>query len=78
MQALYGSFCLLALIGQWNKDGGVLLMGYEMFRMIAMYTPSLCNSVTNAKGKKRQKAKKSAAVIDIEEEEKEMQLFLSK
>ena len=54
-------------------------MGYEMYRGISMYTPSMCNSVTNAKGKKRkQKAKKSNAVIDVDEEEKEMQLFLGK
>ena len=53
-------------------------MGYEMFRMIAMYTPSLCNSVTNTKGKRKKQAKKSAAVIDIDEEEKEMKLLLGK
>ncbi len=50
-----------------------------MYRGISMYTPSLCNSVTNAKGKrKKQKAKKSTTVIDIEEEEKEMKLFMGK
>ena len=51
-------------------------MGYEMFRMISLYKASLCNSVTNAKGKKRKKAKTNATFIDIDEEEKEMKLML--
>eukprot|EP00794_Sanderia_malayensis_P006071 gene6071-6773_t len=65
------------VVGEWHKYGGVLLLGYEMFRNISVYTPSLCHSVTSAKGKKKkEKAKKSATVIDIEEEEKEMQLLM--
>jgi len=65
-----------SIIDQWHTKGGVLLIGYEMFRMIALYKASLCNSVTNAKGKKKKKAKSVATFIDIDEEEKEMKLLL--
>lgn len=65
-------------IDQWHTKGGVLIMGYEMYRMIALYKASLCNSVTNSKGKKKKKARSFASVIDIDEEEKEMKRMLGK
>jgi hypothetical protein len=50
-------------------------MGYEMYRILAMYTPSLVN---NAKltGSKRKKNNNTTEVIDLDEEEKNMDLLL--
>ena len=47
----------------WKKVGGVLLMGYELYRLLATRTQ-----------RKKRKTKKEAAgpvCIDIEEEDKE-------
>jgi RAD54-like protein 2 len=54
---------LLQVILNWKKFGGVLLMGYELYRLLATRTQ-----------RKKRKTKKVAAgplFIDIEEEDKE-------
>jgi RAD54-like protein 2 len=51
------------VIFNWKKVGGVLLMGYELYRLLATRTQ-----------RKKRKTKKEAAgpvYIDIEEEDKE-------
>ena len=63
------------LIGKWERHGGVLLMGYEMYRILAMYTPSLVNNV-KLTGSKRKRTSNTTEVIDLDEEEKNMDLLL--
>ena len=38
------------MIETWDKSGGVLLLGYEMYRMLALYTPK-----SSSQGKKKTK-----------------------
>ena len=64
-------------LGKWEKQGGVLLMGYEMYRILAMYTPSLVNN-TKLTGSKRKKNTNTTEVIDLDEEQKNMDLLLGK
>ncbi|XP_033102737.1 helicase ARIP4-like [Anneissia japonica] len=55
------------LIDQWYETGGVLLMGYEMYRLL-----SLRRGDPNAIKKRRKKAaaKKEPMIIDLDEEDK--------
>ena len=55
------------VIGDWTRQGGVLLLGYEMYRLF--YTQRQC------KQKKRGRKKKAPGVVDIEEEEKEKEML---
>ena len=52
-------------------------MGYEMYRILAMYTQSLVNN-TKLTGSKRRKNTNTTEVIDLDEEEKNMDLLLGK
>ncbi|XP_028407946.1 helicase ARIP4-like isoform X2 [Dendronephthya gigantea] len=65
-----------ALIGNWEKNGGVLLMGYEMYRILAMYTPSLVNNTKLTGSKRKRTNTNTTEVIDLDEEEKNMDLLL--
>ena len=57
------------VIQSWKNDGGVLLMGYELFRLLAG---------TKAQQRKKPKAKpkKKPLCIDIEEEDKEKDVMI--
>jgi len=50
----------------WKNEGGVLLMGYELYRLLATKTQ-----------RKKRKSKKNACplYIDFEEEDKEKTIF---
>ncbi|XP_077458448.1 helicase ARIP4 [Stigmatopora argus] len=57
------------VVEEWSRDGGVLLMGYEMYRLLSMKK----SFVT---GKKR-KSKKPAGpvIIDLDEEDRQQELM---
>lgn len=60
------------VVDDWSRDGGVLLMGYEMYRLLSMKK----SFVT---GKKR-KSKKPAGpiIIDLDEEDRQQELMKGK
>ncbi|XP_026188230.1 helicase ARIP4-like isoform X3 [Mastacembelus armatus] len=57
------------VVDDWARDGGVLLMGYEMYRLL-----SLRKSFVAGKRKKTKKTTGSA-VIDVDEEDRQQELL---
>uniref|UniRef100_A0A1A8NKC2 RAD54-like 2 n=3 Tax=Nothobranchius TaxID=28779 RepID=A0A1A8NKC2_9TELE len=57
------------VVEEWSRDGGVLLMGYEMYRLLTMKKSFVM-------GKKR-KTKKAAGpvIIDLDEEDRQQELM---
>ena len=69
----------LKVISQWRREGGVLLMGYEMYRLLALSVPSLGGNkmaVKKRKAAKNQQANHDRTTIDLEETEKEMDALI--
>lgn len=70
------------VIGEWNKYGGVLLLGYELFRLLATVTPSMSSSKSMPSNRKKKspassdKTNGEPEVIDLDEEEKHMELLI--
>ena len=75
---------LILYLGEWNKYGGVLLLGYELFRLLATVTPSMSSSKSLPSNKKKKSATSSdktngePEVIDLDEEEKHMELLIGR
>lgn len=57
------------VVEDWARDGGVLLMGYEMYRLL-----SLKKSFVAGRKKKSKKAT-GPVVIDLEEEDRQQELL---
>ena len=68
------------MIKEWHRAGGVLLIGYEMFRLLSLSVPSLGG---NKMANKRKKAGRVAATstcsatIDLDQNEREMDTLIS-
>lgn len=57
------------VVEDWSQDGGVLLMGYEMYRLL-----SLKKSFVAGRKKKSKKAM-GPVVIDLDEEDRQQELL---
>ncbi|RXG58736.1 Helicase ARIP4 [Armadillidium vulgare] len=57
------------VINQWHEEGGVLLMGYELYRQLSLKKPK------KPKKKKRRKNQLDDDIVDIEEEDKNKELL---
>ncbi|XP_023812188.1 helicase ARIP4 isoform X2 [Oryzias latipes] len=57
------------IVEDWSRDGGVLLMGYEMYRLLSM------KKSFGAGRKKRNKKTPGSDVIDVDEEDKQQELL---
>lgn len=65
------------IIKEWRSKGGVLIIGYEMFRLLSLSVPCIGG---NKMAVKKKKSKASAAsqnvTIDLDETEKEMEQLI--
>ncbi|XP_024148626.1 helicase ARIP4 isoform X3 [Oryzias melastigma] len=57
------------IVEDWSRDGGVLLMGYEMYRLLSM------KKSFGAGRKKRNKKNPGPDVIDVDEEDRQRELL---
>lgn len=66
------------VISQWRRDGGVLLLGYEMYRLLALSVPSLGGNRMANKRKKTTKNQQpqGETTINLDETEKEMDALI--
>jgi RAD54-like protein 2 len=69
---------LVQVIREWRRSGGVLLIGYEMYRLLSLSVPSLGGNKMATKRKKSaaQLAAASGATIDLDHNEKEMESLM--
>ncbi|KAL0977763.1 hypothetical protein UPYG_G00160910 [Umbra pygmaea] len=57
------------VVDEWSRDGGVLLMGYEMYRLL-----SLKKSFVTGK-KRKSKKPQGPVIIDLDEEDRQQELM---
>ena len=60
------------VVEDWSRDGGVLLMGYEMYRLL-----SLKKSFVTGR-KRKSKKPQGPVIIDLDEEERQQELMKGK
>uniref|UniRef100_A0A674CJQ5 RAD54 like 2 n=1 Tax=Salmo trutta TaxID=8032 RepID=A0A674CJQ5_SALTR len=58
----------LKVISDWSRDGGVLLMGYEMYRLLSLKKSFVA-------GRKKSKKAQGPVVIDLDEEDRHQELL---
>nr|XP_046199356.1 helicase ARIP4-like isoform X3 [Oncorhynchus gorbuscha] len=56
------------VISDWSRDGGVLLMGYEMYRLLSLKKSFVA-------GRKKSKKAQGPVVIDLDEEDRHQELL---
>lgn len=66
------------VISQWRREGGVLLLGYEMYRLLALSVPSLGGNRMANKRKKPAKNQqpRGETTINLDETEREMDALI--
>lgn len=57
------------VVEEWSRDGGVLLMGYEMYRLLSLKKGSVVGR------KKRSKKAAGPDVINLDEEDRQQELL---
>lgn len=60
------------VVQEWTRDGGVLLMGYEMYRLLSLKK----NFVSSRKRKSKKPA--GPIIIDLDEEDRQQELMQGK
>ncbi|XP_075949419.1 helicase ARIP4-like isoform X2 [Anarhichas minor] len=58
------------VVEDWAQDGGVLLMGYEMYRLLSMK-----KSFVAGRKKKSKKTTRPVVVVDLDEEDRQQELL---
>lgn len=56
------------MVEEWARDGGVLLMGYEMYRLLSLKKSYVA-------GRKKSKKAMGPVVIDVDEEDRQQELL---
>lgn len=56
------------VVEEWARDGGVLLMGYEMYRLLSLKKSFVA-------GRKKKNKKTGPVVIDLDEEDRQQELL---
>lgn len=57
------------VVEEWSKDGGVLLMGYEMYRLLSLKKSFVAGR------KKKSKKTMGPVVVDLDEEDRQQELL---
>lgn len=57
------------VVEDWCRDGGVLLMGYEMYRLLSLKKSFVAGR------KKKNKKPSEPAIIDLDEEDRQQELL---
>lgn len=64
------------VISEWQEVGGVMLIGYEMFRLLSLSVPSLAGNKMAVKRRRNFMPKQESGTINLDETEKEMDALI--
>lgn len=66
----------VAIIKKWRSKGGVLIIGYEMFRLLSLSVPCIGGNKMAVKKKSKTSTASQNIIIDLDETEKEMEQLM--